>query len=272
MKKIINSLIWALVYALIYFAVINIVGLLISYTFMLTGYVRNMNPLTLFLSFNKILYLFVIIISTSLFITITKARGRKFLDFCGFKKTDNKLLFYCIVLTLGLMPVVYIITNFLNLFFRSYDKTSNMLQILTIDPIMILFVVIFLPIMEEIIFRGLILNEVASSTKSFALAVIIQAFLFGVIHGNIVQGVYAFILGLVLGGVVYIFQSIYLSIIMHCVFNLMGSIIMVKISTLTKSVYLNRIFVIISFVIEFICLIIAISHLHKEVILKKKQI
>lgn len=268
MKKI-NSLIWSMLYVFIYFVLMNIIGIFILYVFKLTGYAQNANPLTLFLSFNKILYFVVITISIALFVMITRARNRKFLDFCGFKSTDNKLLFYCVILILGLMPVISIITSFLSSFFKSYGNTSNSLQLMTRDPIMILFMIIFIPIIEEIIFRGLILNEIISSTKNFKLAIIFQAILFGIVHGNIVQSTYAFILGLVLGAVAYFFQSIYLSIVMHCVFNLMGSIVMVKISTMTNSIYLNQIFVIIVFIIEFICLKMAISYLHKEVKLKK---
>ncbi len=265
MFKFFNSLIWSVAYALIYFTIMHIVAIFILYIFKITGYVQSSDPLTLYLNFNRALYPLVIIVSILLFNIIINIRSEKFLDFCKFNKTDDKLIFYCIILTFGLIPIISIIAGFLNLFFKSYNETSKAIQVLSNDPIMILFLIVFIPIMEEIVFRGLILNEIINSTKNYRLAIVFQAVLFGIFHGNIVQGIYAFILGIVLGSIAYIFNSIYLSIIMHCIFNLMGSIVIVKISNITNSVFINNIFVIILFIIQLICLKIAISFFYKEI-------
>ena len=62
---------------------------------------------------------------------------------------------------------------------------------------MFLYVAIFAPIFEEVLFRGLILQNLLPYGKKFAI--IGSAFLFGVFHGNLLQSPYAFLSGLVLG-------------------------------------------------------------------------
>ncbi|MDF2804531.1 MAG: amino terminal protease family protein, partial [Anaerocolumna sp.] len=74
---------------------------------------------------------------------------------------------------------------------------------------------------EEFIFRGVTLKK-AQKVMPFIGANILQAILFGVYHGNLVQGVYAFILGLFLGFVCYQLQSLLASILLHMVINISG--------------------------------------------------
>ena len=62
---------------------------------------------------------------------------------------------------------------------------------------MFLYMCIFAPIAEEILFRGLILRTLQPYGRKFA--VFTSAFLFGIFHGNLVQSPFAFVVGLVLG-------------------------------------------------------------------------
>lgn len=48
----------------------------------------------------------------------------------------------------------------------------------------------------------------------------IQALAFGIIHGNLVQGTYAFFLGLVLGYVYQKYHNIWMCMLLHAVINL----------------------------------------------------
>jgi membrane protease YdiL (CAAX protease family) len=61
---------------------------------------------------------------------------------------------------------------------------------------MFLYIGLFAPIGEEILFRGLILRSLQPFGKKFAI--LASAILFGLFHGNIVQSPYAFVVGLVL--------------------------------------------------------------------------
>ena len=50
-------------------------------------------------------------------------------------------------------------------------------------------------LVEEVVFRFLLYNRLRRSCGRAAFGVVASAFLFGVYHGNIVQGVYAFVIG-----------------------------------------------------------------------------
>lgn len=62
---------------------------------------------------------------------------------------------------------------------------------------MYLYVGILAPIVEELLFRGLILRTMLPYGKRFAI--LTSAFLFAIYHGNLVQSPFAFVVGLVLG-------------------------------------------------------------------------
>lgn len=87
-----------------------------------------------------------------------------------------------------------------------------------------LLTLIAAPIVEELAFRGITLKWALDlSNGKFWIANVIQAVLFGVAHGNLVQGLYAFTLGLVFGYVYYKYKSLWASMIAHLTFNFAGT-------------------------------------------------
>lgn len=94
-----------------------------------------------------------------------------------------------------------------------------------------LTIMIFAPIIEEILFRGLLYS---SLKKAFCqifplkeknivvivLCALITSFCFGYIHGNILQGIYTFVLSLIMIYVIEYTESIISSIVMHIGFNM----------------------------------------------------
>lgn len=82
----------------------------------------------------------------------------------------------------------------------------------------ILTTVVLAPLAEELLFRGVTLKK-AQKVMPFLTANIIQAALFGVYHGNLIQGTYAFLLGLILGFTAEYFHSIWASILLHAFVN-----------------------------------------------------
>lgn len=86
--------------------------------------------------------------------------------------------------------------------------------------------VLIAPFGEELIFRGVtyhyasrLTEGLQSRRKAFYIANTIQALAFGIFHGNLVQGTYAFLLGLVLGYLRERFGSIWASILAHMLIN-----------------------------------------------------
>lgn len=91
-----------------------------------------------------------------------------------------------------------------------------------ISIFMMIYSVCLAPFSEELIFRGVTMR-VARRAFPFWIANILQAFLFGVFHMNMLQGCYAFALGLILGYICEKGGSIYYSIFFHLLYNLWGT-------------------------------------------------
>lgn len=91
-----------------------------------------------------------------------------------------------------------------------------------IPLLMMVYSVCLAPFGEELIFRGVTMR-IARRAFPFWIANILQAFLFGVFHMNMLQGCYAFALGLILGYVCERGGSIYYAILFHFLFNLWGT-------------------------------------------------
>lgn len=82
----------------------------------------------------------------------------------------------------------------------------------------LLVTVILAPLAEELLFRGVTLKK-AQRIMPFMAANVLQALLFGIYHGNLIQGTYAFVLGLLLGFTAEYFHSIWASILLHAFVN-----------------------------------------------------
>jgi len=86
------------------------------------------------------------------------------------------------------------------------------------EVVVVLLTVLIAPITEELIFRGVTLH-IANRYITFWGANILQACLFGIYHGDVIQGVYAAILGFLLGAVYYKFRTILAPILLHAIIN-----------------------------------------------------
>lgn len=82
--------------------------------------------------------------------------------------------------------------------------------------------VIIAPILEELLFRKLILSRLLPFGEGFA--VLVSAVLFGLFHGNLAQMPYAIAVGLVFGLVVARTGRVRDSIFMHATLNFLGTV------------------------------------------------
>lgn len=83
------------------------------------------------------------------------------------------------------------------------------------------YVLVIAPFTEELLFRGLVFQRLRSFL-SFAPAAACSAFLFGLIHGNMIQFLYALLLGLVLAYICEKRGSLRDSFLFHMTANLCG--------------------------------------------------
>lgn len=83
-------------------------------------------------------------------------------------------------------------------------------------PSMFLYVAFLAPIFEELLFRGAVLRAAEPFGKNFAI--VCSAVLFGIYHGNLLQGIFAALVGLLLGYAALQY-SLKWSILLHVVNN-----------------------------------------------------
>ncbi len=74
------------------------------------------------------------------------------------------------------------------------------------------------PLAEEMIFRGIVYSK-CRRVIGVIPGILLSALLFAVLHGNIVQGVYAFLMGLLICGVYERYKSFLAPVLFHAVAN-----------------------------------------------------
>ncbi|MBQ8039524.1 MAG: CPBP family intramembrane metalloprotease [Lachnospiraceae bacterium] len=77
------------------------------------------------------------------------------------------------------------------------------------------------PFVEEVIFRGFLYGRMRVYMPK-VWAVLVSSLLFGVYHGNVVQGVYGFLMGILFALVYDRYKNFYLAVIMHAIVNFVG--------------------------------------------------
>lgn len=102
---------------------------------------------------------------------------------------------------------------------QEYEELMEMAGITEVTALSLISTVILAPLSEELVCRGVIYKLAGKISPKFWVANIVQALAFGILHGNLIQGAYAFALGLLLGLVYRQFQNIWLCMLLHASMN-----------------------------------------------------
>ena len=108
----------------------------------------------------------------------------------------------------------YFTPDVINDFYEMIERAGFGVNVLTI-----LAAVILAPIGEELLCRGVIQHYALKISRHFWVANVIQALMFGLMHMNWVQGIYAFFIGLALGWLRHRYRTLWVPIIIHFVIN-----------------------------------------------------
>ncbi len=100
----------------------------------------------------------------------------------------------------------------------AYKEVAKMQYSISI-PMGILVYGLITPIAEELVFRGIVFKRIENYYTT-AIGVIVSAFIFGMYHGNLVQGVYGFLLGLLIAICYVKYDHILIPIIFHGAANI----------------------------------------------------
>ena len=101
---------------------------------------------------------------------------------------------------------------------ESYAQVLENLGVFAPSVFSVLYTVVFAPLTEEMVFRGVTLR-ILQEELPFA---VLQAVLFALMHGNLVQSSYAFLAGLLLGTVVKRYGKLSAAIWCHFAVNASG--------------------------------------------------
>ncbi|MGN0399673.1 MAG: lysostaphin resistance A-like protein [Blautia sp.] len=129
-----------------------------------------------------------------------------------------------IVLQIGISYLLNILYMVSPDFMNHYTEIMENLGMGSPTLLSVIYVVVVAPVTEELLTRGLCLGILKTSFP-FWIANLIQAFYFGALHMNLVQGAYAFLMGIVLGYVAHRYGTLKASIYLHFIINLSGELL-----------------------------------------------
>ncbi|XZH53429.1 lysostaphin resistance A-like protein (plasmid) [Clostridium perfringens] len=148
-------------------------------------------------------------------------------DRINIKKIPLKEYFNIIVLGIGVTILLLFLSGILMRLIPGYSEVANQLSTARESIIQLIITIVLIPIYEEIFYRGIIFGYLRKNLN-IVLAILFQSLIFGLMHLNLVQGIYTFILGIVLA-LIYIYtDSILGNITIHIIFNLLGLLVIPK--------------------------------------------
>ena len=167
--------------------------------------------------------------------------------------------------------VLYILSKQFPESMESYN--SLMAEFLGAKSVLFIITAIFMaPIVEELIFRGLILHycrlftgsdkdqlENRNYTLYLIIANLLQALFFGLYHGNWIQGTYAFIFGILLGFIAIKTDSLMISTLLHIIINGSLYIVSEELFTDVPKAYLISFIAFIVLILSYTMLLIFLS-------------
>lgn len=116
-----------------------------------------------------------------------------------------------------------------------YNQSASVIDSAGFIPM--LSTVIIAPIAEETVFRGLVYTRLKRAMPAW-VAAILQAIIFGALHGQIIWMAYAFVMGLVLAATVESTGSLFAGMAVHICFNLMGGYVIEHIFTESTALFI----------------------------------
>lgn len=209
----------------LYYLMTMISGMLYAIGYMIANKTQNVESVQKSLMIDiYIVTTVAAVITLVIFFLVLRKKEQNLLQRCNFKRISGsdigKIILTAISITMFSCSVVYLTASK----FESYDKVSDSLSSAHGSILAMVSVVILIPMFEEILFRGLIFNELRKNMNIY-VAIIIQAIIFAVFHGNMLQGMYTFILGVILSLLYMWTKSLWANVLCHIVYNLFGTII-----------------------------------------------
>lgn len=140
----------------------------------------------------------------------------------NFKLSSGKQLGLIVILAISFCIALnnLIALSGISSIFTGYDEVAEGIFIASIF-MQILVAGVLAPILEELVFRGLIYRRIRYYLN-IKWGIILSSLFFGIYHGNVVQCIYAFLMGVIMAYIYEKYHSILWPIIFHGVANIMS--------------------------------------------------
>lgn len=112
----------------------------------------------------------------------------------------------------------FLALTFLPHYFPGYERVSEEIYRCSLLS-QIMAGVISAPFLEEVLMRGIIYGRLREMIERTQGAMVGSALIFGLFHGNVVQGVYAFVMGLFFAQVYEKYHSLFPAVFAHMIAN-----------------------------------------------------
>ena len=153
-----------------------------------------------------------------------------------YNKVKPSTLLYALIFTWLSMPLTTLINAISMLF---VDNTVMMLseQFLGVAfPVMLFFMAVVPAFCEETLFRGVVYGGYRKHGDKF-VAVLLSGFLFGIMHMNLNQALYAFAIGVLLALLFEATDSIFPTMLFHFVYNAQSCCLMYLVEEIVPGFY-----------------------------------
>lgn len=150
----------------------------------------------------------------------------------GFSRVPRLIYLIIFPLMLGVMLINECLTNLLPttgpFWGEMYQTMLQTFERLIHYPYLMVFMTsICAPILEELLFRGIIQRGLVNKGISVPKAIFYSAFVFGLVHGNPWQFLGATLMGCVLGYAYHLTHSIIVPILLHAFNNFIATLLMI---------------------------------------------
>ena len=126
-----------------------------------------------------------------------------------------------ILFATGLSAVINMLTSWLPIESETYNSLESAIS--SASPIIQLTAICIIgPIAEELLFRGIIYRRLRDYIGT-PWAAVLSGIIFGAVHGNLVQGIYAGLFGIVMALLYEHYGTIWIVIVVHIVNNMLAS-------------------------------------------------
>ncbi len=171
----------------------------------------------------------MLLLPALLFLVVVRENPAKVMNFRPVKFTTCLWIF---LFTFLMTPLIVTVNAFSMIF--SDNAVMGISNEVLAQPflVMVMLMGIFGPFSEEFVFRGVIFGGLRKSGRILP-AILLQAFLFGLMHMNFNQFCYAFVIGIALGVLVEVTGSIWSGFVMHAAINTSNVVMLYVSSSLT---------------------------------------